>query len=225
VSEELSLVARHAAVQPRLGPPGEDRVRGQRARLLYAMTEVVAAKGFAGATVRDVVGAAGVSRSTFYEQFASKEDCFLEAYAHGVDVLLDEVRAAVAEAGGGWREQLRAGIRAYLHALAGDPRFARTYLGEVHAAGAAGRAARARALRRFADRYRAAFEHARAEGEARREPAPDALFILCAGTEQLIAERLARAGDPGLAELEDVFCDCAEAVLLGAGATRDPQEA
>ena len=225
MSEELSLVARHAAVQPRLGSPGEDRTRGQRARLLHAMTEVVAAKGFAGATVRDVVGAAGVSRSTFYEQFASKEDCFLEAYRHGVDVLLDEVRIAVARAGGGWRGQLRAGIRAYLHALAGEPRFARTYLGEIHAAGAAAREARAVALRRFADRYRATFEQARAEGETRREPAPDALFILCAGTEQLIAERLARPGDPGLTELEDVFCDCAEAVLIGAGATDRNEEA
>jgi AcrR family transcriptional regulator len=196
---------------------------GQRTRLLAAMTDVVAAKGFAGATVTDVVGTAGVSRTTFYEQFASKEDCFLEAYRHGVDVLLDTVRAAVAGAGGGWRDQLRAGIRAHLRALAGEPRFARTYLREIHAAGPNAMQARAEALRRFADRYHAAFEQARAEGEARREPAADALFILCAGTEQLIVERLARAGDPDLAELEDVFCDCAEAVLLGAAGTHDPR--
>jgi AcrR family transcriptional regulator len=215
VAEELSLVARHADVQPRLGTREQDRARGQRARLLSAMTEVVADKGFAGATVSDVVGAAGVSRSTFYEQFASKEDCFLEAYRHGVDVLLDGVRDAVAQAGGGWREQLRAGIRAYLQALAGEPRFARSYLREIHTAGPAALQARAATLRRFAARYQRTFAQARAEGLPAREPAPDALFILCAGTEQLIAERLARPGDPGLAELEDVFCDCAEAVLLG----------
>jgi AcrR family transcriptional regulator len=180
------------------------------------MAHVVADRGYAAASVAEVVREAGVSRSTFYEQFASKEECFLEAYRHGVDVLIDEVREAVHRAsGGGWRGQLRAGIRAYLSALAAEPRFARTYLLEIHGAGDAALGARAEALRRFADRYRASFDQARAADPGLREPHRDALLVLCAGTEQLCAETL-RAGDPRkLAQLEDVFCTCAEAVLLG----------
>jgi len=188
-----------------------DIASDQRARLLAAMANVVAAKGYAATTVADVVRDAGVSRSTFYELFASKEACFLTAYNEGVDDLLQAVREAVHAAPDDWRAQLRAGIRAYLARLARPDHFARVYIDEIHAAGAAALEARADALRRFADRYHASFSQARAADPTLREPDPDALLVLCAGTEQLVAERLRAGGD--VRELEDVFCTCAEAVL------------
>jgi AcrR family transcriptional regulator len=174
----------------------------QRARILDAMARVAAERGFAAATVADVVRAAGVSRTTFYEQFASKDACFLEAYRHGVDAVDDRIRAAVHAAGpAGWRAQLRAGIRGYLDALVADPALARTSLQEVHAAGPDALDARADALRRFAARYHATFEQAREGDPSLREPHPDALFVLCAGTEQLAAERLRQHGPDALPEL------------------------
>jgi len=114
-----------------------------------------------------------------------------------------------------WRAQLRAGIRAYLGALDHDALFTRAYLLEIHAAGPAALESRAEALRRFAERYHASFEQAHAADPALREPPPDALLVLCAGTEQLLAERCREGRLDGLGELEDVFCFCAEAVLLG----------
>ena len=208
-----SLVERHPALAPRLG--ADDTERGQRARLLAAMAGVVADKGYAAATVADVVREAGVSRTTFYELYASKEQCFLESYRHHVDVLLEAVRA-VAREPGDWRAELRAGVRAYLRTLAAEPRFARTYLIEIQAAGPAALEVRGEALRRFAKRYAAV-----AQAATRTPPDADALLILCAGTEQLCAERV-RAGEPArLDELEDVFCSCAEAVLLGAHSEED----
>jgi AcrR family transcriptional regulator len=189
-----------------------DIASSQRARLLAAMATVVARKGYAATTVADVVSAAGVSRSTFYELFESKEACFLDAYRQGVDDLLGAVRDAVHDATGDWRAQLRAGIRAYLAQLAEEDNFTRIYIDEIHAAGATALSARADALRRFAGRYHASFSQARAGDPSLREPHPDALLVLCAGTEQLVAERLRAGGD--VRELEDVFCTCAEAVLI-----------
>lgn len=52
----------------------------QRARLERAMVEAVSRNGFAGTTLRELVGLAGVSKSTFYEHFASKRDCFLATF-------------------------------------------------------------------------------------------------------------------------------------------------
>jgi AcrR family transcriptional regulator len=197
-----------------------DIASSQRARLLAAMATVVAEKGYAATTVADVVSAAGVSRSTFYELFASKEACFLDAYDQGVDDLLHAVRAAVHQADRDWRAQLRAGIRAYLAQLARMDHFSRMYIDEIHAVGPAALNARAEALRRFADRYHASFSQARAADPTLREPHPDALLVLCAGTEQLVAERLRADGD--VRELEDVFCTCAEAVLTHHQEDRPP---
>jgi AcrR family transcriptional regulator len=206
----VSLVSRHPDLEPRLGARREDVAQGQRARLLAAIAHVIGERGYAATTVAEVVREAGVSRSTFYAHFAGKEACFLEAYRHGMEVLEEEVRGAVADAApGDWRAQLRAGIRAYLSVLAADEPTARTYLLEIHGAGDAALAERTATMRRFADRYGAT---ARAAGA--REPHPESLFVLCAGTEQLCAERLREGRN--VRDLEDVFMLTAEAVLLGA---------
>ncbi|HEX8856534.1 MAG TPA: helix-turn-helix domain-containing protein, partial [Thermoleophilaceae bacterium] len=89
----------------------------QRGRMLDAMAQSVAEKGYAATTVADVVGRAGVSRKTFYEHFRDKEDCFLEAWDAGVEILLDAVAQATT-ATEDWREGVRAGTRAYLETLA-----------------------------------------------------------------------------------------------------------
>ena len=61
----------------------------QRLRLMRAMAEVMAEKGYARTSVADILRRARVSRETFYELFDSKEDCFMsafeQAYAHILD--------------------------------------------------------------------------------------------------------------------------------------------
>ena len=190
------------------------RVESQRARVLDAIGVVVADRGYVNATVADVVRAAGVSRSTFYEQFPSKEACFLEAYRAGVDGLDDRVSSAVRTAeGAGWRVQLRAGIRAYLDGLAARPHLARMALLEVHHAGPEALDERDAARRRFAGRYAASYEQARADDPTIVKPHPDMLFVLAAGTEELCASHVRTHGAESLPALEDVFCASAEALL------------
>jgi AcrR family transcriptional regulator len=59
---------------------GRERViEIQRARMLTAMVEVSCERGAGNFTVAHVVERAGVSRRTFYELFADREDCFLAA--------------------------------------------------------------------------------------------------------------------------------------------------
>src|SRR3954462_5237351 len=149
----------------------------QRARLLDAMIDGVADKGYVAATVTDAVKAARVSRGTFYALFASKEACFLEAYRHGVDVLVERIEAAVRAEPGDWQTKLRLAMRAYLAELGAEPRFARAHLFEIHVAGPAAGAARDAALWRFAERYRATFSAA-AGGPAAKSD--DAFFALAA---------------------------------------------
>ncbi|WCB92824.1 hypothetical protein DSM104299_01524 [Baekduia alba] len=209
---DLSLVASHPEVGHQLDARGS-----QRARLVEGMIQAVAEKGYAAATVADAVRAARVSRGTFYAQFASKEECFLEAYKYGIDVMVERIRTAIrAAATDDWVARLRTGIRAYLETLAGEPRFARTHLFEVHMAGPRAGAARDAALRAFADRYRSSFRAALRERPELRMPTDDALFILSAGVDQLICARV-RAGElAALPDLTDELTLTAVAFLEGA---------
>lgn len=206
-----SLVAAHPSVAPHL----DARAGAQRARLLEGMTQAVAEKGYAAATVADAVRIARVSRGTFYVLFASKEACFLEAYRHGVEVLEHRIDEAVRGDDGDWRARLRAGLRAYLACLADEPAFMRTWMIEIHAAGPAAQAARDATLRRFADRYRASFDAAGAPAL----PGDDALFVLAAGVDQLVCARLRAGGIADAEALTETLLTCAVAQLAGAAAT------
>ena len=52
----------------------------QRQRILSAVLDAVGEHGYAGATMRHITAAAGVSRSAFYELFADKQAAYLVAY-------------------------------------------------------------------------------------------------------------------------------------------------
>lgn len=111
----------------------------QRERIFVAMTEVVGVEGFAAASVADVVGAAGVSRATFYALFRDKDDCFTAAYGWAAEriaaVLEVAARTAATHADDDPFERLRTVLHAYLGSLAAAPGLARTFLVEVYAAG------------------------------------------------------------------------------------------
>ena len=60
------------------GPLSREEVRAeQRARIMRATAQVVAERGFGGASIARVVETAGVSRATFYDLFENFEQCFL----------------------------------------------------------------------------------------------------------------------------------------------------
>lgn len=63
--------------QPRLTEP----LMPLRDRVLAAATRLFAMKGFEGATVREIVAAAGVTKGALYHYFSSKDDLLLEIYA------------------------------------------------------------------------------------------------------------------------------------------------
>ena len=112
----------------------EEVAASQRARILEAMREAIQEQGFADASIADVIKRAGVSRKTFYAQFADKEDCFLEIYGERMGRLQALARDAF-DAQDEWVPALRAGLTALLNALAYEPPVARLCFVDVLAAG------------------------------------------------------------------------------------------
>src|SRR5271154_2426887 len=106
------------------GPSGMDRdevARNQRARLYGGMIESVSQRGYQATTVAHVIGLAGVSRRAFYEQFSSKEACFLATY----DIVVARARKRVLEAWAGergWANRGHAAGKAPLGEVAEQPK-------------------------------------------------------------------------------------------------------
>ncbi|MGH9917410.1 MAG: TetR/AcrR family transcriptional regulator [Nitrososphaerales archaeon] len=106
----------------------------QRQRMFRALAETVSEKGFVNTRVADILQRAGVSRETFYEQFASKHDCFAQGFEHAVDELFGAVMTSVPP-GSSRVEQFDQAIGSYLEAIASQPELAYLCMVEVYAAG------------------------------------------------------------------------------------------
>jgi len=122
----------------------------QRERILAAVAQAAAELGYAEMSVEAVIARAGVSRRTFYEHFSNKEDAFLAAYDAVVHRQARHIRRAYFKETT-VRERLRAGIKAYMQLMAGEPELARMCIVEVLAAGPRAIARRNEAMRMFAE--------------------------------------------------------------------------
>jgi AcrR family transcriptional regulator len=119
------------------GIPADVVARNQRERLVAAMAEACAERGYAETTVTAVAKRAGVSSLTFYKQFDGKEDCLLAAHRQLLGRLLEEVdRVGAGERDG--EPKARATIHTALALFAADPPSARLLTVEILAAGSEG---------------------------------------------------------------------------------------
>ncbi len=96
----------------------------QRSRLLAAAVGAVDELGYANTTVADITSRARVSRRTFYELFANREEC-LAAVLEGVVALIAAELAGAGLEGVVWRERVRQGLSVILSFFDREPALAR----------------------------------------------------------------------------------------------------
>lgn len=120
----------------RHGLSREEVARSQRERIIHGMAAVMVEDGYVGTSVTAILKRAGVSRQTFYEQFASKEECFAATYAWSTEIVVRETaRVGVAEGDAEGGDAIDRMLGFYLRGLASAPAFARVLLIETYAAG------------------------------------------------------------------------------------------
>lgn len=112
------------------------------------MVEAVDRRGYARTTLAELVALAGVSKSTFYRHFDSKEACFLATFDEIVRVTMDRVAASY-QATDGFAEQLRAALRTFMETVAEQPAAASLATVESLTLGTVGVDHRIRASREF----------------------------------------------------------------------------
>jgi AcrR family transcriptional regulator len=175
---------------PRLsgGPgrmPAAYVARHQKARLEGAMVEAVSRHGYAGTTLRELVTLAGVSKSTFYEHFESKQDCFLATFDEIVVQLSTRVGEAY-RAGGDFRERLIGGLGAFMNIAVEEPAAASLAAVESLTLGAAGVDHRERASHAFEALIQQSFDHS----PAARQVSPVTVRAIVAGIRGVTYRRL-----------------------------------
>jgi AcrR family transcriptional regulator len=154
--------------------PPEEVAADQRERLYEAMIKAVNENGFVATTISDLVAGAGVSRRSFYEHFANKEECLLATY----DALIGRLTARIVEAHDSedeWTNQIETFVRALFEASSDRPDAARLVSVEMGAAGPVGIERWARDAERLSQFVTYIFEQAPGEGSV---PAPIARAIV-----------------------------------------------
>jgi AcrR family transcriptional regulator len=182
----------------------------KRQRILEGMLEVVGETGYESASVRAVLDRTGLYRQAFYDNFADREACYLDAFDFGV-AQLEALVAGAAASEQTWQGKLRAGLEALLESFEEEPAIGRALVVEVHTAGPEALERRAKAMKRAADFIDSA-RHASAGEES---PPPIAAEGIVAGMHSLLHARLA-AGEDGFSKLLPEFMYFAVLPYFGA---------
>jgi TetR/AcrR family transcriptional regulator len=177
-----------------------DRTRArkstQRERLLAGVLAIVDREGYASASVSRIITEAGVSRPTFYEYFADRDDCFLATLSDVHERLIARVRRAVDERPA--ELALQASLGAIVEFACAEPVPALFLTSRAMGAGPMALDARDDGIGQIAQIVDAAHAQVRPA-----RPIPDvSARILIGGVYRLLASRL-RRGEPGLMRAVD----------------------
>lgn len=180
----------------RHAPPLEVRLTVQRRRLFEAAADVFARVGYAEASAEAISREAGMSKATFYEHFANKEECIIALFDEAAtEVMRAMAQASDAEGHGSYEERVAAGVHAFLETLATYRTSAQTLLVQIIGAGPRAATRRDAILEAFADSlYRDNQRAAPRYGYPTFASRDDAFAIIGASVE--LVSRSLRTGQP-----------------------------
>ncbi|BBX98791.1 TetR/AcrR family transcriptional regulator [Mycobacterium lacus] len=101
-----------------------------RSRLLDGLAASIDERGYRATTVADIVRHARTSKRTFYDQFASKEQCFQELLLADNETLAKSIRAAV-DPDADWQRQIRQAVEAFVSHIESRPALTLSWIREL----------------------------------------------------------------------------------------------
>jgi AcrR family transcriptional regulator len=130
----------------------------QRRRILRAVGELVAKRGYGDVTVELIVKRAHVSYKTFYKHFSGKEECFLALFDSAFRSTERTIRERLAAESLPWEERVALALRTLVELIVKDPIIARAVIVEAPTVGPGVFDRYERATKAFAPLFRAGRE-------------------------------------------------------------------
>jgi AcrR family transcriptional regulator len=181
---------------------------------------LVAENGYEETTIEDLIKRAGVSRTTFYEQFESKESCLLAAYEEIIDDLLERVSKAFDNGEKSWPDRVRRGLEVLLAQFASAPEVARVAAVEVPVAGPAAQQQYQRAVQRFLPFLAQGRQHSPAADDLPR----DIELMAVGGAEAIIFDEIVAGRTGGLRSMLPEILFAVLVPYLGPEAAREEMQ-
>jgi len=172
-------------------------------------------QGYQQVTVADIVSRAGIARNTFYENFRSKEDCFLATQEFAMSSALERVVEAAGDFES-WSQRVRAGLTAFLGYVVEEPALARTCMVEALSAGPAAVEHYEKSQQAFVSLFRLGRDVS-PHGAELPETLEEAIV---GGVFWIVYQRLAAGGVAAIPELLPELIEFALTPYLGAEAAR-----
>lgn len=190
---------------PKVSPVASDTPLGggqndYRNRLLDGMANSLAEHGYAVTTVADIVREAGVSKRTFYEHFATKQDCLLALYQAASHAALAVLKSAV-DPEKDWKSQVEHALGTYLGCLASQPQLLRTLFIEILHLGQPGLAVRRAMYQELADFIVQVVQDGRPEAARQAVPMATLAMAIVGGINELALEAIENDRADRLADL------------------------
>jgi AcrR family transcriptional regulator len=193
----------------------------QRQRLLQAAAEEFARRGYARTSSESISRRAGMSKATFYEHFANKQDCILALFDRAAEVVGEAMVDAAQAAGDDAGRRMKAATHAFLRSVAAHPAFAQTLLIEIIGAGPEAALRRDQIMQGFAGLLDAENATAAQRGLITRFASPHDPFAIVGAINELVSRQV-RLGEPeDVLELAPVVDRLIAGLLAPAGRERD----
>jgi AcrR family transcriptional regulator len=189
----------------RHAPPLEVRLTVQRRRLFEAAATVFARVGYAEASAEAIAREAGMSKATFYEHFANKEECILALFDEAATEVMRGMAGAATDDSGPYEDRIRANVSSFLEILTQYPESAQTLLVEIIGAGPRAAERRDAILDLFAEGLLRDNARMAERVGAPRFASKDDAFAIIGAVVELVSRQL-RTGVPAdVRELEPVI--------------------
>lgn len=183
---------------------------GFRDRLLRGMAAALRERDYQDVTIAEVVNHARTSKRTFYEQFASKQECFVELLRETNARMVRDVAAAV-QRHAPWQVQARQAVEALIASMQSDPALCLSWLRAAPSLGEAGRALSRETMDSFVALMGRLADTPELQAAGVTPPSRQLAITLFGGLRELIAITLEEGAD--LAGVADVATEVVMLVL------------